>query len=340
MRLFKQILTKNECYTLGRKIVPLGIMWHSTGANNPNLRRYVQPDDGILGVNSLGNHWNQPRPEGIQICCHAFIGKDAEGAVATYQCLPWDWRGWHAAGKANDTHISFEICEDNLNDADYFNKVYKEGCELTAYLCKMFNLDPLADGVVICHSEGYKRGVASNHADVMHWFKRYGKTMDDVRRDVKALMGNSDAAAPAESDNMYRVQCGAFSKKSNAEGLADKLKSEGFPTYITRVDDMYKVQCGAFKDKSNADDLLATLKKKGYAAYVTTGVDTTAKPVDKIKPGDRVKIKAGATSYEGNKMLSYVYAKEYSVDEVRGDRALLDKKGLCTAFNAKDLIKI
>lgn len=339
MRLFKQILTKNECYTLGRKITPKGVMWHSTGANNPNLKRYVQPDDGILGHNSLGNHWNQPRPEGIQICCHAFIGKDKNGAVATYQCLPWDQRGWHAAGKANDTHISFEICEDNLNDADYFNKVYKEACELTAYLCKMFNLDPMKDGVVICHSEGYKRGVASNHADVMHWFKRYGKTMDDARRDVKALMGNSAAAAPAEDDTLYRVQCGAFSKKSNAEGLADTLKKDGFPTYIVRVDSIYKVQCGAFKDKSNADDLLATLKGKGYAAYVTT--NAVAKPAaPKIKVGDRVKVAIGAASYEGKGMYSYVYGKEYYVDAVDGDRVLLDKNGLCTAFHAKDLVKI
>lgn len=332
MRLFKQILTKNECYTLGRKIKPLGIMWHSTGANNPNLKRYVQPDDGNLGYNSLGNHWNQPRPEGIQICCHAFIGKDKNGDVATYQCLPWDQRGWHAAGKANDTHISFEICEDNLNDADYFNKIYKEACELTAYLCKMFNLDPLADGVVICHSEGHTRGIASNHADVMHWFKRHGKTMDDARKDTKALMERSVAAAPAD-DSLYRVQCGAFSKEANAESFAKALQKDGFPTYIVAVSGLYKVQCGAFKDKANADNLLSTLKKKGYAAYVTTNEVTTT-----IRVGDRVKIKVGASSYEGKKMHSYVYGREYIVDQVSGDRVLLDKRGLCTAFNAKDLV--
>ena len=28
---------------------PRGVMIHSTGAENPNLRRYVQPDDGTLG---------------------------------------------------------------------------------------------------------------------------------------------------------------------------------------------------------------------------------------------------------------------------------------------------
>lgn len=46
--LHKCLLTENDCYKAGRKIVPKGVMVHSTGANNPNLRRYVGPDDGLL----------------------------------------------------------------------------------------------------------------------------------------------------------------------------------------------------------------------------------------------------------------------------------------------------
>ena len=55
MELRKCILTKNDCYKKGTKITPKGIVVHSTGANNPTLRRYVQPDDGILGVNKNKN---------------------------------------------------------------------------------------------------------------------------------------------------------------------------------------------------------------------------------------------------------------------------------------------
>ena len=64
--------------------------------------------------------------------------------------------------------------------------MYREAVELTAHLCQVCGLDPLADGVVICHSEGYRRGVASGHADVEHWFPRHGKSMDDFRADVAA----------------------------------------------------------------------------------------------------------------------------------------------------------
>ena len=183
MNLHKCIFTNNDCYKKNVKIKPKGVMVHSTGANNPSLKRYVQPDDGLLGDNLYNNDWNR---KGLSVCVHAFIGKLSDGTVATYQVLPWDHRGWHAGGAANNTHISFEICEDGLKDEKYFSLVYKESVELTAYLCEMYGLDPLADGVVIDHKEGSERGIASGHGDVGHWFPKFGKTMDDFRKDVKA----------------------------------------------------------------------------------------------------------------------------------------------------------
>lgn len=196
MNLHKLILTKNECYKRGVPITPIGVMVHSTGANNPNLRRYIQPDDGLLGTNNAGNHFNQPRPGGRKVCVHAIIGKLADGSIATYQTLPWAMRGWHSGtgpkGSANNMgYIGFEICEDGLTDPVYFKKVYREAVELTAYLCKLYKLNPKKDGVIICHSEGHTRGIASNHGDVMHWFPKHGKSMDTFRADVVKEMSNS-----------------------------------------------------------------------------------------------------------------------------------------------------
>lgn len=189
MNLKKLILTNNDCYKAGKKIIPEGIMVHSTGANNPNLKRYLAPDDGLIGKNEGGNDWNR---SGTEACVHAFIGKLADGSIATYQTLPWDCRAWHAGGSANNTHISFEICEDGLTDKEYFNKVYKEAVELCVYLCKKYGL---TEKNIICHSEGYAKGIASNHGDVMHWFPKHGKNMDTFRADVKALL---------EGDNMSK----------------------------------------------------------------------------------------------------------------------------------------
>lgn len=194
MELHTCFFTNNPCYQRGAKIAPQGVMVHSTGANNPWLRRYVQPDDGLLGDNPNGNDWNRP---GLDVCVHAFIGRKADGGVATYQVLPWTHRGWHAGGAANNTHISFEICEDGLQDRQYFEAVYREAAELTAFLCRKYRLDPLQGGVVIDHAEGNLRGIASNHGDVEHWFPKFGKTMDGFRYYVNLLMGVEDMTAEA-----------------------------------------------------------------------------------------------------------------------------------------------
>ena len=197
MNLHKLIFTENACYKAGRKITVKGIMVHSAGANNPWLKRYVGPDDGLLGKNQYNNHWNTYHPGGREVCVHGFIGKLADGTIATYQTLPWDHRGWHAGGSANNTHIGFEICEDGLTDSTYFKKVYQEAVELCAYLCKLYGL---TEKNIICHSEGYKQGIASNHGDVMHWFPKHGKNMDTFRADVKALL-NAGAEKDEPVDN-------------------------------------------------------------------------------------------------------------------------------------------
>lgn len=233
MNLRKLILTNNACYKAGKTITPKGIMVHSTGANNPWLKRYIGPDDGLLGKNQYNNHWNQDRPGGRQVCVHAFIGKLKDGSIASYQTLPWNHRGWHAGGKANDTHIGFEICEDGLTDASYFSAVYKEAVELCVHLCKLYGL---SEKDIICYSEGYKQGIASNHADVMHWFPKHGKTMDTFRADVKKLLSEEEKSAEPAKKKYYRVQIGAYTVKANAEAQLAKAKKAGFTDAFIKYD--------------------------------------------------------------------------------------------------------
>lgn len=208
------MMTNSTCYKGTRTMTPKGILWHSTGANNTWIMRYVQPSDNapdraemlkLIGTNKYKNDWNHiERQAGV----NAWVGKLADGTVAAVQTLPWNYRPWGCGtgkkGSCNDTHINFEICEDNLSDAAYFNKVYKEACELTAYLCELYKIDPkgtiVHNGVtvptILCHADSYKLGLGSNHGDVLHWFKKHGKTMDDVRNDVAALMKKPEATKP------------------------------------------------------------------------------------------------------------------------------------------------
>lgn len=251
-------MTANDCYKAGRTIVPKGIMVHSTAA------------PGVMAA-ALRAQWNKP---GVEKAVHAMV--DDTGVIQT---LPWNCRGWHAGvgpsgTSANNTHISFEICEPDMcrllpiewvplyrgnrqNPAWAVKRLQQElqargydpkgvdgsfgpGCEaalqacqmglnlavdgfcgpatlaalaarpdsflayrpqevgiyflaayghavaLCATLCKRYGFDPMKD--ILCHSEGYEAGIASNHADVMHWFPEHGVSMDDFRAAVKALM--------------------------------------------------------------------------------------------------------------------------------------------------------
>lgn len=279
MNLHTLIFTKNDCYKAGKKIKPSGIMVHSTGANNPMLNRFVGPDDGLLGKNKYGNHWNQPMDR--KICCHAFIGKLADGTVATYQVLPWNHRGWHGAsgsnGSCNDTHIGFEICEDGLTNAAYFNQIYREAIELCVMLCKEFDL---TEKDIIDHREGHKLGIASNHGDVKHWFSKHGKSMDTFRAEVKKLLEAKPEPEhlpePEKSATLYRVQVGAFRKEDNADALLKKLKAAGFTdAFIVRTDtDLMRVQIGAFAVRVNAEKRLREAQAKGFDGFVTTRSNT------------------------------------------------------------------
>lgn len=254
MRIVQQYLTRNDCYRAGRTIRPQGVMVHSTGSNNPSVARYV-PGDDVIGRNQYGNDWDRP---GLEKCAHAFVGRFADGGVGTVQTLPWNRRGWHCGrgknGSANDTHISFEICEDGLEDASYFKAVYQEAVELTAMLCREHNLDPLADGVVICHKEGYHRGIASNHSDVLHWFPKFGKTMDDFRGDVAQKMrGEQEVTYEQWKEYMdrylaERAELPASMPKLFAEanelGLTDGTRPMAF---VTREESAVMARAAALK---------------------------------------------------------------------------------------------
>lgn len=240
------MMTQSTCYRGTGQMSVKGILWHSTGANNPQLRRYVQPDDNAsnrselltkIGKNQYGNDWNHIS---VEAGLNAWIGKLADGTVTTIQTMPWNYRPWGCGagsrGSCNNGWIQFEICEDNLSDGNYFTQAYKEACELTAYLCKMYNLNPKGTvsfngvnvPVILCHKDSSNLGLGSDHSDVYHWFNKYGKTMDNVRADVAALMGSSSAdvtPTPTPSSNTPSTPTSSLIQKGD-EGAEVKQLQE------------------------------------------------------------------------------------------------------------------
>lgn len=187
------LLKNNSCYKSKKKMTPNGIVVHSSGVNNPNLKRYIGPDDGRLGKNVYENHWNRGD---VSTCVHAFIGKDKNANVCTYQTLPLNICCW-GVGKGskgsynyNPAYLQFEILEDGLKDKNYFNKVMKEAQELCARWCKEFNL-PVSK--IVSHKEAHAKGYGSNHGDCDHWLSKFGKDMDWFRNEVTKILNKSTA---------------------------------------------------------------------------------------------------------------------------------------------------
>ena len=240
--------TQSNCYKGTRKMTVLGVLWHSTGANNKTLKRYIQPSNTkpaadtyskaewlkILGTNTNKNDWNHiSRDAGL----NCWIGTLADGTVTTVQTMPWDYRPWGCGsgskGSCNTGWIQFEICEDGLTDKTYFNKVYKEACEITAYLCKLYNIDPngsvTVNGVkvptILCHADSHKLGMGSNHGDINHWFPKHGKSMATARADVAALLkaaGGSVSVTPATQVKTYKVVTPINKYSTSADAAAQK----------------------------------------------------------------------------------------------------------------------
>ncbi len=230
--------TQSTCYKGTKKMEVKGVLWHDTGANNPNLKRYVQPSDNaadrdywlkVLGKNQYNNDWNHiDRQAGL----NCWIGKLADGTVTTVQTMPWDYRPWGCGsgskGSCNSGWIQFEICEDGKTDKAYFEAAYKEACEITAYLRKMFGIDPHGtvklNGVtvptILCHQDSYKLGLGGNHSDIYDWFPNFGKDMTTVRDDVAKLLAEDAAVHAVEAPAVPAVAVGA---EDNEKAIWDRL---------------------------------------------------------------------------------------------------------------------
>lgn len=89
----------------------------------------------------------------------------------------------------------------------------------------------------------------------------------------KKATSTSTSTASTTTKKTYRVQCGAFTNKKNAEALKKKITAAGFDTIIaTGVGSngkaLYRVQCGAFTVKKNAEALKKKLIAAGFEAII------------------------------------------------------------------------
>lgn len=293
MNIIQSICTQSDCYREGKTIDVKGLMIHSVGCPQPKAQPFI-------------NNWNKA---GANACVHAIVEPDGD----VYQLLPWNHRGWHGGGSSNNTHIGVEMTEpdtikyvggatwketgDGTNTKAHVLATYEHAVELFAYLCKMFSLDPLADGVIVSHSEGHKRGIASNHGDVEHLWSKFGLSMTQFRKDIKEAMGIDDTKEFTKimgSSVATVEQMTAYIKAKNptvAQSVIDMLPyyiSEGKAEGV-RGDIAFAQSCletGNFKFENTA----VTLAQNNFCGMGVTSRGKTGNSFDTPQLGIRAQI--------------------------------------------------
>lgn len=241
-------MTNSTCYQQARNITPVGFVIHSTGCNASNLSRWVQPMPGdqgydylmnYLGQNAYGSDWNHTTQwAGV----FGWIGKAADGSIGFVQTLPFtkeNWgvgTGWTGYGLnyfGGSGYLQVEICEDDLNDYNYFLKTYNEACEVVAGLCVKYGWNPLGTNyiygynipVVISHYESYQYGFGTGHVDPDgHWWCKYGVTMNDFRNDIYNLIQNRNKEEDDLDQNTFNQMANTWLSSLTTKPTSDWAK--------------------------------------------------------------------------------------------------------------------
>ncbi len=207
MEILQAYQTKNRSYIRNRHINPVGILVHSTGVENRNLKRYVDSPDR-LGVNTNNNHWNKTA---ATKSVHAFIGYDKNKQIIVANTIPYDRACWGASsgskGSANydpQAHIQFEICQGSNTDKKYYWAAIAVAEEYCVYLCRLYGWTA---NNITSHKEAHKAGYANNHGDPQSWMRYFGDDMDKFRaRVAKRLNATETPTEPSvEKDEQKPV---------------------------------------------------------------------------------------------------------------------------------------
>ena len=208
LKITKQYLKNNPCYQSGNTRDAIGVQLHTIGCGQGTAQ-------------SVADYWNQPAVEAL---VHYIVDADVPGNVLN--TLPEDRRAWADGGYGNGHLVTFEICEsdyirytagaeyeilDQSKFGEDIQRGYQTAVQLCAHICSEHGWDPTAKldsglYLVSSHREGAALGLSTQHVDPVHVWDKFDLTMDKFRADVKAAMGGTVTAEPAEPEVWYRIR--------------------------------------------------------------------------------------------------------------------------------------
>jgi len=122
------------------------------------------------------------------------------------------------------------------------------------------------------------------------------------------------------------------------KSVANKLKAAGYatdPNYPSKL-----IAVIESNDLTWFDNLKPTTVDSISVKAPVINLPTDTVTAAHIKVGTMVKIRKGATTYDGKTPASFVYDNAYPVSDYSGDRVVLDRGGINTPYNVIDLIVV
>lgn len=116
-----------------------------------------------------------------------------------------------------------------------------------------------SDGKYHVYSGTYERYSDAEEKEALLEKLGYDSWIKEVTKNVLVPVSSTE----------YRVQVGAFANKTNADNYVKQLMTQGFGGYSELDDDgLYKVYCGTYEEKRDAEYLKGILEAKGYEVYI------------------------------------------------------------------------
>lgn len=230
---------------------------------------------GQLSAERIGDCF----PSGRGASCNYGVGYDGR------QCLIVEEknRSWCTSSAANDQRaITIEVASDKTTPYAFTEEAYKGLLELCIDVCKRNGINKVLWFADKDKSLNYAPADGECVLTVHRWFAnkscpgdwmyaRMGQLADSIN---VALCASNPAGEvikkPDDGKMLYRVQCGAYRNKGNADAQLAAIKSKGVDAFIIQVDGLYKVQVGAYGIKSNAEAQLHRMKALGFDCFIAT----------------------------------------------------------------------
>lgn len=259
--------------------------------------------------------------------CNYVVGKD--GSIGL--CVDEKDRSWCSSSGANDHRaVTIEVASDTAPPYAVTDKAYQALIKLVADICKRNNIKELkwkADkslvGKVDKQNMTVHRWFASKDCPGEYLYQRHG----DIAEKVNAII------RPTPS----KVETAGFK-------VGQIVQFNGNKHYVSSISAVGK-DCTPGKAKvtavaSTGQHRVHLVAIAGGGSNVYGWVDTThiAQDSKALVVGSKVRVNAGAKTYTGGSLASFVYKMTYTVLSISEDRVVIGiGKIITAAMNKKDL---